>query len=1221
MSREMIIYWYTTTKQFNEIEPGKTYCIGEADPDAKEYAGMSTRAAAEKRIKQELGRSSKSGAHIRFDQITDVECRLVDFPNPKNKEKSLDKDVHAVLSEIGCKQIDKEWFNTSPDEIKRVLDHIEYGSPLGTTYSLRGRQPEAIERFKKTYDSGEKRFGLFAMPRFGKTICSFEMMNYLFEQNKDKKYVFFISAKLDAEQALREDYYKFDQSCNFKLYIYGSNNKPSREQLQENKWCFFASKQWFDGKSLEDIQREFPIVNREDCIAVFFDEAHFARMTERAQRTLQILNPKMQIDITGTPFRLKSNEDYNDNNSYVYSVLDENEDYEKAEDKEKFRLNNPEMVYITPKNEFFATDSSFNQFFESDKCTEQIQKWVKSSFYGDGFNIDGKKLDITNALVVLPPRRKFCDIFYRAVTDIAKKEKLAIQCVRTSTKDDSNEDYDPDAKKVFTEWNNTCKNDKEHFHLLATIGKGLQAVSFPDCHAVIMMCDMTSPEQYIQAAFRAKTPNDHKKEAYVIDYNKGRTLQIIDTFIKNHLFVQSCDVNYKHEYERALATIQIRDHNLNRQVYTFEEIFQTFVSNWNIERITDSIDFDLDKLANKIDLSKVNIADLQKPRQLSLQLSDRGTDYEPTVDPEPDPQPVEEGGGTGGLGGDAFKEKVIEDLKRQLIMYGYIPFGGTEQDRIKPEDIDSNDIKIRELEVGQDREVRKVWSYLGGDGDLDDIYIDDSFESISLIRWRYRINSKFVNIKGEGDHGQGDKERKKLKAFVNAIIRYLPAYFLVSGKVSTFEELQERFGRQTVAENYPERQLFRNFMACGVDYRYVLDILRACDAGSREQILSFVNDKVDKCYDKAGKIIPEKVLELLWIYKKDGSRPVPKELADMMRNGKNYYIVVCGGYWLTDDTTKMYITDSFSEAEIIKLLRPNCTVIYSNDILKTLEQQKETIMKFKSFIMNPPYGNLHLPILKQMIETIVEKGGKGVSLQPVRWLQDPLKEYKQGTDYKKYKDVFDGNVKDIKTLVSMDCSKIFDALFSMDLGIFELESNNTFKLQDCYKDPLLEKILREITDGSKSHTVINDKMEKNKRQGIRVKVNDIQGNGVGEKGPSKNRIGKYKVFVSVDGLIDGKDWTECVQKNQFSKQYGSPIPYSIKFESVDEANNFVKSTETVFFQYLLIKMHKDIHVPNQWLPFMNDYSKPWTDERFYAYFNITPEEQKIIEKTVKDAKK
>ena len=31
---------------------------------------------------------------------------------------------------------------------------------------------------------------------------------------------------------------------------------------------------------------------------------------------------------------------------------------------------------------------------------------------------------------------------------------------------------------------------------------------------------------------------------------------------------------------------------------------------------------------------------------------------------------------------------------------------------------------------------------------------------------------------------------------------------------------------------------------------------------------------------------------------------------------------------------------------------------------------------------------------------------------------------------------------------------------------------------------------------------------------------------------------------------------------------------------------------------------------------MNDYSKPWTDERMYDYFNITKEEQKEIEERV-----
>ena len=1213
----MIIYWYTTRRQFNEIEPGQTWCIGEVDPSAGKYFGMSTAKAAETRVREELGKT-KDGARITFDDITDLEYDSFEFPNPNNKEKGMDKDIHAMLKTINCKQIATEWFNTTPDEIKRVIGHLVAGTSLGTKYELRKRQSDAIGAFKKALDNKQKKFGLFAMPRFGKTICSFEMMNLLFERFPDKKYIFFISAKLDAEQALREDYYKFGQSCNFKLCLYDSDTKVTLEDLQKDKYLFFASKQWFDGKNLDEIRKRFPCVNHDDCAAVFFDEAHFARMTDNAQGTIRLLNPCMQIDITGTPFRLKTNEDYDDNNSYVYSVLDEYDDYENSDNKDAFRLKNPEMVYITPKNEFFKTDSSFGEFFDSDDCKDSIKEWVSKTFYGGKFNIDGKPLPITNAIVVLPPRRKYCDLFAAAVNELVRDNKYAIKCTKTTTKDNDDRDYIPDNEQRFKEWNRICKNEPNCFHLLVTIGKGLQAVSFPDCHAVIMMCDMTSPEQYIQAAFRSKTPNGIKKEAYVVDYNKGRTLQVIDTFIKNHLLVKACDANYKTEYQRALSRIQIRDHTLVRQEYTFEEIFQTFISNWNIERITDSIDFDIEKLVNKIDLSQVKLSDLQKPHQLTLQLTERGDDYE---------QQDQDGQGTGtDDGGDGGKhlapdwlEKHIEKLKSDLIRYGYIPFGGKESDRLK--DIDPDEIQRRELPVGKDNDAKEVWSYLGGDGDWDDIYIDESGLSPSTVRWKYVINNRFVNVTGEASHGDGAADIKKAKAFINAIIRYLPAYFLVSGVPNGFEDFKDRFGRQTISEKHKERQLFREFMGMGIDYRYIIEILKVCDAGSREQIIAYCADKVAKCYQD-DKLVPEKVLELLWIYKKDGSRPVPKKLADIMRKNKNYDIVVCGGYWLTDDTTKMYITDSFSESKIMEKLRPsNCQIIYSNDILQTLEQQKEKIMKFKAFIMNPPYGNLHLPILKEMIEMIVENGGHGVSLQPVRWLQDPLKEYKQGTDFLRYGNLFDGNIANITVIPSTECGKIFDATFTMDLGVYEMCQTNTFSLRNLCKNNLLEKILKKITDSSFEHTTIKKKIEEEKISGIRVKVNEIQDNGRAGNGGRKSYIGLYQTFLVKDGLIDGKDWTQFIQKNQHSRQAGAMLPYSIAFANEETAKNFIESTKTCFFQYLLLKMHQDIHMPNQWLPFMNDYSEPWTDERFYAYFDITPDEKKVIEKTVKDAKK
>lgn len=1217
----MIIYWYTTKKPFNDIEPGKTWCIGEVDPSAAKYSGMSTARAVETRVREELGKV-KDGAHISFNDIDDLDFDSFEFPNPNNKEKGMDKDIHAILKTISCKQIATEWFNTNPEEIRRVINHIISGGHLGKKYELRKRQEDVIKVFKHALDTKQKKFGLFAMPRFGKTVCSFEMMNLLFERFPDKKYIFFISAKLDAEQALRSDYYKFDQSCSFKLCLYDSDKKVTLEDLQKDKYLFFASKQWFDGKSIEDIKKRFPCVNRDDCAAVFFDEAHFARMTENAKGTIELLNPKMQIDITGTPFRLKVNEDYDDNNSYVYSVLDEYEDYENAANKDEFRLKNPELVYITPKNEFFKTDNSFNDFFDSENCKDSIKRWVAKTFYGGQFNIDGKTLPITNAIVVLPPRRKYCDLFEAAIKELARENKYAIKCTKTTTKDNDDTNYIPDNERRFNEWNLMCKNEPNCFHLLVTIGKGLQAVSFPDCHAVIMLNDITSPEQYIQAAFRAKTPNGIKKEAYVIDYNKGRTLQIIDTFIKNHLMVKSCDANYKQEYMRALSKISIRDHELVRHQYTFEEIFQTFTSSWNIEKITDSIDFDVTKLLKEIDLSQVKLSDLQKPQQLTLQLTERGEDYEQQ---DQDAQILESDNGASEahLSPD-WLDNHIEQLKSDLIKYGYIPLGGKEEDRIKG--IKPEDIECRDMPVGKNEALQKVWSYLGSNGNTDDIYIDESGKSPSTVRWKYVINNKFVSVRGEESHGDGAADVKKAKAFINTIIRYLPAYFLVSGTPNGFDDFQNRFGRQTISEKHAERQLFRNFIGLGIDYRYILKILKACDAGSREQIIAYCADRVTKCYQN-GKLIPEKVLGLFWSYPKDGSRPVPKQLADTMRRGKNFDIVVCGGYWLTDDTTKMYITDSFSEAEIMKKLRPNCNVIYSNDILQTLEKYRETIMKFKAFIMNPPYGNLHLPILKKMVETIVDNGGYGVSLQPVRWLQDPLWKYKPHSDANTYRPFLENRIKSIHIISNKDASVLFAgaADITMNLGIFDLERNTTFKYDSLSKEFFC------VPDFSGTY----DNIKWGKYDGTQqnyVPIKSIfsgrgEGNSVGM--PELNRMLLYKTHYgyfrdgkSVGGLCrEGLSLEEAFKENKRATQ-GNIYNWDIAiFDTGEEAKNFFDYLHLDAFKFFVLVTSTDQNPQTKYLPFAKDYTTPWTNERFYKYFNISKEDQKKIIKTMEKYKK
>ena len=55
-------------------------------------------------------------------------------------------------------------------------------------------------------------------------------------------------------------------------------------------------------------------------------------------------------------------------------------------------------------------------------------------------------------------------------------------------------------------------------------------------------------------------------------------------------------------------------------------------------------------------------------------------------------------------------------------------------------------------------------------------------------------------------------------------------------------------------------------------------------------------------------------------------------------------------------------------------------------------------------IMNPPYNrSLHLKILDSVIKTFPEV--KIVNLSPVRWLEDPLAEYKKSTDFKRFENI------------------------------------------------------------------------------------------------------------------------------------------------------------------------------------------------------------------------
>ena len=263
-------------------------------------------------------------------------------------------------------------------------------------------------------------------------------------------------------------------------------------------------------------------------------------------------------------------------------------------------------------------------------------------------------------------------------------------------------------------------------------------------------------------------------------------------------------------------------------------------------------------------------------------------------------------------------------------------------------------------------------------------------------------------------------------------------------------------------------------------------------------------------------------------------------------------------------------------------------------------------MKFDHICMNPPYcRNLHLKILNEAIN----HSDDIVNLSPIRWLQDPLAEYKRNSDFNKFKCIRE-RIESIEIISAYEAQRAFSIEIFSDLGVYHLNKDGGFDVSNFWKltrTPaqvmMLQKLM--LLDDS-----IANHYEKNKRDGIRVPLTDIGGNR------GYRNVYKELSYV-IDGCKDGRDWTKCKNMGGYEKPEGCSLPLSIKFSSITEAQNFYDSFFTRFYTWLcnITKMNQNLH-PNL-LPWLGDYTHQWTDEDLYKYFNLSDDEIKLIESEIK----
>lgn len=506
-----------------------------------------------------------------------------------------DHDFHDFLIHHGVeREKGTEWFRIDPEKARQYfyqfagkdLDDGYANVPQGSTYILRKEQQEAVAQTLAYYQAGTypREFLWNAKPRFGKTLTAYDLAR----QMKATR-VLIVTNRPSIANSWLDDFKKFiGWQTGWKFIsesdsLKGKEGYISRQQYMEDLdkmkndeikgEVAFESLQGLKGSIYFGGQYDkLEWIQKQKWDLLIIDEAHEGVDTYKTDVAFDKIQRKFTLHLSGTPFKAIASNKFRADQIFNWSYEDEQE--AKANWDENTQGSNPYgklprlnlytyqlshmiqgqiqkgMDLSEDEHAEFAFD--LNEFFraENEKFVheKEVKNFLNMLAHNEKYPFSTPEL-----------RKELAHTFWlmhrvesvKAMAKLLKKDPVfehyevvvaAGDGKLTAEEEEADAAQDNEAnKKSYDKVMEAIdKNDRT---ITLSVGQLTTGVTVKPWTAVLMLSNMKSPAEYMQAAFRAQNPYEYtdpktkkrfqKQNAYVFDFAPERTLIIFDEFANN----------------------------------------------------------------------------------------------------------------------------------------------------------------------------------------------------------------------------------------------------------------------------------------------------------------------------------------------------------------------------------------------------------------------------------------------------------------------------------------------------------------------------------------------------------------------------------------------------------------------------------------------------------------------------------------------------------------